>query len=165
MDLGRLEEAETQLRDLIPRFEQNATAYERLADCLVRQRRPAAAAGVMREARQAHPRRRCGLTARLAVILDLAGRRGEAVRELEAVRSDVATEYGPEAAMVLYQLGVFYSELDRRPEAAEALREYLAKTEGFTDQPTRAARPEAQRLLRRLAAVSRPGSAPPPSPR
>jgi tetratricopeptide (TPR) repeat protein len=139
MDLGRLEEAETQLRDLIPRFEQNATAYERLADCLVRQRRPAAAAGVMREARQAHPRRRCGL--------------------------NVATEYGPEAAMVLYQLGVFYSELDRRPEAAEALREYLAKTEGFTDQPTRAARPEAQRLLRRLAAVSRPGSAPPPSPR
>jgi tetratricopeptide (TPR) repeat protein len=150
MDLGRLEEAEAQLRELIPRFEQNVTAYERLADCLVRQRRPGEAADVMHAARQEHPRRRCGLTARLAVILELAGRRSEAVRELESVRGDVGVEYGPEAAMVLYQLGVFYADLGRRPEAAEALREYLAKTEGFSDQPTRAARPDAQRRLDRL---------------
>ncbi|MHC4827791.1 MAG: tetratricopeptide repeat protein [Planctomycetota bacterium] len=152
MDLGRLDEAETELRELIPRFEQNVTAYERLADCLVRQRRPAEAADVMRDAIQEHPRRRCGLTARLAVILELAGRRSEAVRELESVRGDVGVEYGPEAAMVLYQLGVIYAQMDREAEAVEALQEYLVMTEGFTDPPSRAARPEAQRLLGRLSA-------------
>jgi hypothetical protein len=152
MDLGRLEEAEAELRALIPQFEQNVSAYERLADCLVRQKRFDDATQLMRDARQEHPRRKCGLTARLAVILERAGRRREAVRELELVRADVGAEYGPEAAMVLFQLGAFYAQLDRPQEAVEVLREYLAKTEGFTDQPTRSARPEAERLLDRLSA-------------
>jgi tetratricopeptide (TPR) repeat protein len=150
MDVGRFEEAERALRDLIPRIENSETAYERLADCLVRQGRLDDAETVLREARREHPRRRCGYTARLAVVLERAQRRAEAVTELESVRGEIDVEYGPASVMVLFQLGILYAESDRRPDAVEALREYLVKTEGFMDRPTREARPQAQRLLRRL---------------
>jgi tetratricopeptide (TPR) repeat protein len=150
MDLGRLEEAEAQLRELIPQFKQNMTAYERLADCLGRQHRLDEAAEVLRDARREHPLRKCGLTARLAIVLVQARRRDEAVAELEAVRRDIDAEFGPEAPIVLFQLGMIYADLGREEEARAALEEYLDRTEGFVDPPTRKARPAAEKRLRRL---------------
>jgi len=150
MEVGRLEEAERDLREVISTSEKDSGAYERLADCLMRQHRLDAAEEALREARREHPLRKCGFTARLAVILAQLGRPEEALAELESVRGDVESEYGLAARMVVFQIGVLYAESGRQQEAREALGEYLETTAGFTDPPTRAARAEAQRLLRRL---------------
>ncbi len=150
MDVGRLREAELDLRELIAANDQDHMAYERLIDCYIRQKRPAKAEEVVREARREHPDRKCAFTSRLVVILTQSRRSEEALAELESVRGDVDSEFGPPARMVLFQLGMLYKEVDRHREARDALREYLVKTEGISDELTKLARSEAQKMLSRL---------------
>lgn len=150
MDVGRLREAELDLRELIAVHDQDHLAYERLIDCYVRQNRLDKAEEVVREARREHPNRKCAFTARLAVILNRLQRSEEALAELESVRGDVDGEYGPPARMVLFQLGMLYAGLDRRREARDALQEYLVKTEGLGDDLTKLTRRQAEKMLARL---------------
>lgn len=56
--------------------------------------------------------------------------------------------------MVLYRLGVLYSEMRRIGEARAALREYMSHTAGMADARTTAVRRAAADELHRLENVA-----------
>ena len=150
IDERRFAEAEADLRQVLSIFPDNFQAWERLALCFERQARPDDAAKVLHEARERVPAKYCTLTEMLAVVLHQAGRKAEAVAELEGARARVRGEFDPAARLVLYRLGLLYAETGRRSDAAAALREYLELTRDLQDPPTQQTRGEAQRALARL---------------
>ena len=117
-----------------------ALAYERQHDLGRAQR-------VLIAARRALPLYSAALTDKLAVVLHEAGRRGEALAELESQRTKAHTEALPESRLVLFHLGLLYAELGRDAEARTALTEYLAATTGLDDPGTRKTREMVTRAL------------------
>jgi tetratricopeptide (TPR) repeat protein len=150
VDAGRLREAEELLRAMVARGEGAEAAWERLADCLVRQGRPGQAEAALREARERHPGSACAFTVNLAIVLRMERRSAEAIAELEAIRGSVHAGAAPICRRAIYELGVLYAQAGRREESRRALSEYLALTAGAADPLTREARREAERLLGRI---------------
>ncbi len=95
----------------------------------------------------------------LATLLRQAGRKEEALAELEAERSMAAQEYGPVAKLVLYDQGMLYSELHRYEDARAAFTHHLASTANLGDKRTKAAR---QAAIQAMTALPDPTSIGPP---
>ena len=148
---NRFDDAEKDLYLLLSWFDDNPAVYELLAQCFERQGNLTEAADVLRRARLKVPYRRARFTDLLATVLHSAGRKDEALTELESVRGIADQEYGPGGRMVLFHLGMLYDELGRDSEAKQALTQYLASTEGFHDQQTEAARRMATGRLAELS--------------
>lgn len=147
----RFADAESDLRQVLESYPDHYQAWERLAVCYERAGRVEDAAKALREARGKIPAKRCTLTEMLSVVLYQAGRKAEAVSELEAVRGQVRNEYDPGARLVLYRLGLLYGEAGKKAEASAALREYLDLTRDLQDPPTLQTRSEAQKVLARIS--------------
>jgi tetratricopeptide (TPR) repeat protein len=147
----RFAEAESDLRTVLKAYPDSFQAWERLAVCYERQGRLEDAAKALREGRAKVPAKQCTLTEMLSVVLYRAGRKDEAVSELESVRGKVRGEYDPSARMVLYRLGLLYEEAGKKDEAGSAFREYLELTRDLQDPMTLRTRAEVQKALTRLA--------------
>ncbi|MCK6485982.1 MAG: tetratricopeptide repeat protein [Phycisphaerae bacterium] len=148
----RYEEAVADLKLVLASYPEHILANRNLATCYERLSRPDLALQTLQEARS-HPKNayaRCALTEAVAVALYQNGRKGEALRELEAVRGDVPHELGPDAPMVLYRLGHLYREINDNTRAVGAFEEYLLLTALSRDESTRARRAEAMMMLARL---------------
>lgn len=157
--LGRADVALAQLRfedaqrDCVRAIELqpgNVGAYERLAVCFDALGDPERAIAVWRQARQTITPLACGITERLALFLQRAGRFEDAATELEAYRTTAMTSDDPRGRMVLYRLGIVYGQLDRPREAAAAFRDYLKASAPLTDPATIDARADAERRLAAL---------------
>lgn len=89
-------------------------------------------------------------TANLAVILYQAGKKDEALAELEAIRPYVEREHWSDAHRVLFLLGTLYQEMGRPTEARDALEQYLKLSSGYRDAPTLTNRRKAEEMLIKL---------------
>jgi tetratricopeptide (TPR) repeat protein len=143
----RFAEAERDLLKVLADQPDNAQAYERLALCYQAEGRLAEAEATLRKGREWAPYRRCAFGSHIAAILYVAGRRAEALAELESVRPLTAAEPSAPCRISLVRLGSMYAELGRGADAARAFEEYLRLSAPFDDAETRALRQGVQRQL------------------
>jgi len=146
---GRFADAERDLQRVVAAQPDNPGAYERLALVFERQKRLDEAAEVLTRGRDNVPYRRCAFTTNLAVVYYLAGRKAEALGELQSASSLVGRETTPACEMASFHLGSLLLELGRRDEAQEALRRYLDVSERRRDRQSLERREQARRLLAR----------------
>lgn len=138
----------------MPRERQEATVlyqlYEALGIAYSEQRKFDAAVKNFNDARRQLPIFSAALTEKLAIVLYQAGRKDEALRELESAREQAGKELLPESKNIFLRLGMLYSELGRKQEARDALNEYLRQTASINDKDTLTARRQAVQLLENL---------------
>jgi tetratricopeptide (TPR) repeat protein len=148
---ARFAEAEADLLRVLAAQPDNPVAYERLALAYQAQGRLPDAEATLRQAGDRVPYRRCAFGSNLAVVLYLAGRKADALSELERIRALTGTEANAGCRMALVRLGTIYGELGRDADAARAFAEYLEKSAPFDDPETRATREMVQRRTTRGA--------------
>ena len=144
---NRYEDAERDLLRILSDHDDYFRAYERLAIVYQGQRRLSDAEQTLRTARQKLPYRRAELTAMLATVLYQAGRRDDALSELEAALRYVPDEGRVGAKDVHLRLGLLYAEQGRVAEAAAALGDFLDATERYTGPQLSQRRELARRTL------------------
>lgn len=125
-------------------------AYEALGIAYTNQNKFDAAINSLRDARSQLPIYSAAITEKLAVVLYQAGRKADALRELEGAKEQARRELLPESKNVFLRLGMLYAELGRRDEARAHLSEYLALTASINDKLTKEDRVQASRLLQSL---------------
>jgi tetratricopeptide (TPR) repeat protein len=136
-DQGRHADAEADLRRALEKLGPDSKsddvfkAYTRLAVCFDRQQRLVDAEAVLREAHARLAHKRCALTEKLGVVLYRVGRKEDALRELESVRTLVPSEFSFDSRLVLFRLGHLYQEMGRPRESQTAFREFLTLTAGI----------------------------------
>ena len=118
------------------------------------------AVNLLREVRAELPNMNARISDRIAVTLMLAGRRDEALAELEAARPHIAGDPSEQARWALYRLGQLYAERGRLDEAAAAFEEFVRLTAGTGTPSVQAARGLAQEAL---VVIRRGPQAPPPA--
>jgi tetratricopeptide (TPR) repeat protein len=124
--------------------------YEALGIAYSEQRKIDAAIKNFTDARTKLPIYQAALTEKLAIVLYQSGRKDEALRELESVRSAARRELLPESKNVFLRLGMLYQEQGRKPEARDALSEFLRQTASINEKNTLDARRQAAQLLESL---------------
>lgn len=124
--------------------------YEALGVAYSEQRKFDAAIKNFIDARKQLPIYSSALTEKLAIVLYQAGRKDEALRELEAARPQARREMLPESKSVFLRLGMLYKEQGRKNEAREALTEFLRQTASINEKTTLDARRQAAQLLESL---------------
>jgi tetratricopeptide (TPR) repeat protein len=150
LEEGRLAEAGSDLQRLHVRDPSDSRVAERLAIQLAREGRLDEAESVLRRGRAAAPERRCSLTTNLARILAAAGRPEEARRELESVRSLVATEATGNCRESLALLADLERRSGRPQDARRTLEQLLEVTAQLADPETRRLRERARLALESL---------------
>jgi tetratricopeptide (TPR) repeat protein len=123
-------------------------SYEALALLYTQTGDVAKAEDRLREARGRLPIYSAALSEKLAVVLYQKGDKQAALAELEAARGQARKELLPESKAVFLRLGMLYAELGKKPEARNALQEYLNLTAGLADGTTMSDRARAANLLR-----------------
>lgn len=135
----------------LPEEEQEAYAlyqlYEALGVAYSEQRKYDAAIKNFIDARAKLPIYTAALTEKLAIVLYQSNRKDEALRELESARAQARKELLPESKNVFLRLGMLYGELGRKPEARDALNEFLRQTASINEKNTLDARRQAAQLL------------------
>ncbi|MGB7203621.1 MAG: tetratricopeptide repeat protein [Pyrinomonadaceae bacterium] len=121
--------------------------YEALGIAYSEQRKFDAAIKSFADARIKLPMYQAALTEKLAIVLYQSGRKDEALRELEAARPAARNELLPESKNVFLRLGMLYQEQGRKPEARDALNEFLRQTTSINEKNTLDARRQAAQLL------------------
>lgn len=149
---GRQAEAERCLGLLVRQHPLLPEAWEWTAAYYERAGRLPEAERTLRAAAASIPLSRAAFTDQLALVLHRGGRTGEAVAELESVRSLVPGEFRPSARLVPFHLGVLYLELGRPAEAGPAFREFVASTAESSDPEMLRRRRRAEQLLASLPA-------------
>jgi tetratricopeptide (TPR) repeat protein len=151
---GRFERAEEDLRDFFREGAKSGAnayslyqAFEALAVGYDRQGRPDRAAATLEAARTTLPMYSAAITDKLAVALYRAGRKPEALAELESQREEAIRQMLPESRKVLFHLGMLYAEMGRGADARAAFRGYLEATAGLSDPDTLATRAKVRRAL------------------
>lgn len=124
--------------------------YEALGVAYSEQRNFDAAIKVLSDSRRQLPIYQAALTEKLAIVLYQAGRKDEALRELESAREQARKELLPESKNVFLRLGMLYQEQGRKPEARDALNEFLRQTASINEKTTLDARRQAAKLLESL---------------
>jgi tetratricopeptide (TPR) repeat protein len=124
--------------------------YEALGIAHSEQRKFDAAIKSFTDARLKLPMYQAALTEKLAIVLYQSGRKDEALRELEGARVHARNELLPESKNVFLRLGMLYKEHGRKPEARDALSEFLRQTASINEKNTLDARRQAAQLLESL---------------
>lgn len=156
IDQQKFAEAERDLREVVSRKSGEVAsytlyrAYRNLATALTRERKLIEAAEAVREARIRLPQYAAALTGKLAIALYEAGRKDEAVSEINGMRMGAHTETLPESRLLLYSLGLLNAELGRTEEARAAFLEFLSVTQGMLTPEIKQARLETETTLRKL---------------
>jgi tetratricopeptide (TPR) repeat protein len=154
IDQHKFAEAERDLRAVTS--QKNVTAYTlyrtylALAVCLENQGRPNEAIDAIKQGRIRLPHYTAALTGKLLSILSRAGRKNEALGELNAVRGQARTETLPESRLLLCGLGFLNLELGHPEDARAAFVEFLSVTQAMQTPGIKQARAEAEIALRNL---------------
>jgi tetratricopeptide (TPR) repeat protein len=154
VDQHRFAEAEHDLRAVIS--QRNVPAYGlyrtylALAVCLENQGRANEAIDAIKQGRIRLPHHTAALTGKLLPILARAGRKDEALSELNAVRVQARTESLPESRLLLYGLGLLNVELGHPEDARAAFVEFLSVTQAMQAPSIKQARADAEIALRNL---------------
>jgi tetratricopeptide (TPR) repeat protein len=119
------------------------SALARRADELQRQGRTAEAENILQQGKTDFPFARCEMATNLAVVYENAGRRDEALRELESIRNTVSRASRPECLRSQFLLGSLYRENGRSEDAQQTFDAFLVNSENSTD-------PEISSLRRHL---------------
>ena len=155
-ELKRFDEAERDLLDITQgRVEVSSNyslyqAYERLAITYERQNKLELAAKSLEEARKKLPQYAGAISDKIGIILVRAGRKDNAIAQLEAGKPYARKELLPESRSVFYHLGKLYAEAGKATEARGALQEYLALTANMQDPVTLQQRQDAAGMLQKL---------------
>lgn len=88
---------------------------------------------ILETSKEKFPFIKCETATNLAVIYYTAGRREEALRELESVQQLVGPHSRPLCQRSQFLLGSLYSELDRKEDAAKAFQNFLNNTQNSAD--------------------------------
>ena len=135
IDQHKFAEAERDLRAVISQKKVPAytlyRAYRDLAVCLENQGRTNEAIDAIKQGRIRLPHYTAALTGKLFSILSRAGRKNEALSELNAARAQARTESLPESRLLLYGLGLLNVELGHPEDARDAFLEFLSVTQGM----------------------------------
>ena len=105
------------------------------------------AIAMFQKARTILPIYSAALTQKLAVIYYQAGKKDDALKELEGAREQARVELLPDSKGVFLALGMLYDEMGRNSDARGALNEYLRLTAAAGDPSTLANRKQAQQKL------------------
>lgn len=134
-----------------PKEQQDAYAiyqvYESLGITYVEQRRYDDAIRIFINARKELPIYSAAITEKLAVVYYQAGKKADALRELESYVGQARRELLPESKNVILRLGMLYAEAGRKDEARSALNEFLRSTASFNDKNSTSYRTEAMKVL------------------
>jgi protein O-mannosyl-transferase len=124
--------------------------YESLAIALISQTKFAEAETKLIEARTKLPIYAAALTEKLAVVYYQQGKKAEALKELEAAKSQSRKELLPESKNIFLRLGMLYGELGRKEEARQSLQEFMNLTASLKDKSIQENRLQATKLLQQL---------------
>jgi tetratricopeptide (TPR) repeat protein len=124
--------------------------YESLAIALTGKGNYVEAEKKLLEARQKLPMYSAALTEKLAIIYYQQGKKNEALKELESVKTQARKELLPESKFVLLRLGMLYFEQNRKDESRAILQEFLKATENFKGKIVVDNRTQATNLLKKL---------------
>lgn len=144
---GLYSRAEANLRKVLAIRPELDFAWDLLASGFEKQKRYDEAILVYREAIRATPYYRARFTKNIAVLHYLAGRKSQALEDLESLRPDLATAATADVLEAWFYLGSLYSEQNRRAEAIDAFGRYLASTEGVPSKEVAARRNECRQIL------------------
>lgn len=122
-------------------------AYEALGLTYAAQGNYAAALDCFTEARDRLPIYHAALSVDLAIVLYQAGKKDQAMQELENARVQARKEMLPESKAVFLRLGMLYAEAGRKDDARSNLREYLSLTKTYNDKVTLDERQQAGKML------------------
>jgi tetratricopeptide (TPR) repeat protein len=158
IDQNKFAEAEHDLRAVVAQTKGIGTytlyrAYRDLGVCLSNQGKTDQAADAVKEGRTRLPQYAAALTTKLSSILWKAGRKEEAITELNGARRQAHTESLPESRLLLYLLGLAYTEVGQPGEARQAFVEFLSVTRGMLTPGVKEAIAEAQTRLQSLEAT------------
>jgi tetratricopeptide (TPR) repeat protein len=146
----RLADAERDYRRVVALSPDRPDSWEDIGSFYDRNGRPDEAARLLRIGRDRLPFARVALIARLADVLRRAGRKEEALLELESVRPPAKEASQPSSSAVLFQIGLLSFDLGRAGEARSALVNFLEATAGDDDPEIQGRREDAAKLLARL---------------
>jgi tetratricopeptide (TPR) repeat protein len=99
------------------------------------------------KAKEELPFARCEFGTNLAVIYYSTNRKDAALQELESIRSLVNKTSRPDCQRSLFLLGSLYQEMNRKDEALNTFRAFLANTENSNDTQIINARRNAQNFV------------------
>jgi hypothetical protein len=154
IDQHRFAEAEHDLRAVISQKKVAGyalyRAYRDLAVCLENQGRANESIDAIKQGRIRLPHYTAALTGKLLSILSRAGRKNEALTELNAVRAQARTETLPESRLLLCGLGLLNLELGHPEDARSAFVEFLSVTQAMQTPGIIQARAQAETALRNL---------------
>lgn len=119
---------------------QSPTAQLKAAVAAGKEGRREEAERMLREGRDQFPFGRCEFTTNLAVIYYTSGRKDAALQELEGIKSLPNRAAGADCLRSLFLLGSLYKEMGRQDDAQRVLQEFLADSEGSTNQELQAYR-------------------------
>jgi tetratricopeptide (TPR) repeat protein len=154
--LKNLPEAEKDALKAVETGNNNGELYtlyqsnEILAIAYLEQKKYDAAIKSLIEARKKLSGYYAALTEKLAIAYYQGGKKDDALRELEAVKSQARSELLPESKNVFLRLGMLYNELGRIGEAKESLQEFLKLSQTNRDLNTEQNRQQAAKLLQTL---------------
>jgi tetratricopeptide (TPR) repeat protein len=120
--------------------------YEALGIAYVEQKKFDQAIDLFATARTQLPIYSAALTEKMAIVLYQAGKKPEALIELESATSQARRELLPESKNIFFRLGMIYAENGRNVDARDAFNEYLRESASFKDKNTLANRVQAARM-------------------
>lgn len=144
---GKLDAARADLELVLAAQPDNPFAVEGLAQLFTQSGRLDEAAALLARGRDAIPYRACSMSSNRGVVLYLAGRKDEALAELEAAQPLVGSERTAACARAAFHLGSLYRELGRGEDARRAFRRFLTATERASDAGTLSLRRQAEASL------------------
>jgi tetratricopeptide (TPR) repeat protein len=127
----RFKEAEVHYRLILNTHPTHPVALEQLAETFLKQDKKQQMLELFSRASELAPQRKARYSVFVAVLHYQLGRLPDAIRTLEAVRDELASETHPDQLRAYYYLGAWYRIAGRLAESREAFREYLARTRGM----------------------------------
>ncbi|MEK6643608.1 MAG: tetratricopeptide repeat protein [Planctomycetota bacterium] len=143
---GLYSRAEENLRKVLSVRPELSFAWELLASCFEQQKKYAAAIGVFREAIAATPYFRPRYAKNIAVLHYLAGRKAQALSDLESLRPDLELATTEDVLEAWFYLGSLYAEQNRHKESIEAFQRYMTSTEGIPSKAVLARQNECRQI-------------------
>jgi tetratricopeptide (TPR) repeat protein len=146
----RYDDAIAALNEVLAVFPDYDVALDQLGLAYQQQGRFDEAIALFDQGRQRMVYKRDDYTINIAVLEALAGRKSEALAELEALIPQLGTATRPDIIKAWWYLGELYREQGRADLAVNAYERYLKATEGNSDPQVRRIRDLAAQTLQQL---------------
>lgn len=146
----RYDDAVASLNEVLAAYPDYDVAIEQLGLAYQQQGKVDDAIALFDQARQRLPIKQDSYTINIAVLEALAGRKAEALAELESLVPQLATATNPDIQKAWWYLGELYRVQNRADDAKSAYERYLKATAGNNDPQVRRLRDLANQTLQQL---------------